>query len=330
VRRKAKGILVVIGASLFLFGAVAVVAVWWLLHPSPVLRLVYRVELQEAVQHRLGGPASEERRAALERDIMEQTLRVVRRRAAPLGRGVEVLSHGDQIQVQVPRLSDGDLEALKRRLLLRARLEFRLVDDGAEWPRRITRRVPPPVGVRVKRGNYQGAAEEVQYVTLTAGSLETLEGYLDAVAEAEAPPEQREVRFGEGWGPHGRQTVFELYLLHRRALLTGAHVARAEVMVDPAVGRPEVSLTFTAEGARLFEEVTRRNVGRRLAILLDSRVTSAPVIVSSIRGGRARISLGGYKDLATLEIGARDLAAVLEAGALPAELVLLRSEALGR
>ena len=71
-------------------------------------------------------------------------------------------------------------------------------------------------------------------------------------------------------------------------LLTGADLADARAVFDQ-FGRPQVSLTFTPEGAKKFEEVTRQNIGKRLAIVLDGRVYTAPVIRQAITGGQAVI-----------------------------------------
>lgn len=83
-----------------------------------------------------------------------------------------------------------------------------------------------------------------------------------------------------------------LRILETDRVLTGAHVAAAEVTIDDATGRPNVRVELDAEGARRFGEVTGRAVQRRLAILVDGRVVSMPVIMEPITGGRAQITLG--------------------------------------
>jgi preprotein translocase subunit SecD len=84
-----------------------------------------------------------------------------------------------------------------------------------------------------------------------------------------------------------------------------------------------VSLSFDARGARLFERITEANVGKRLAIVLDNNVYSAPVIQEVISGGKAQIT-GRF----TME-EARDLAIVLRAGALPAPVKILEERTVG-
>src|SRR5213592_885842 len=97
------------------------------------------------------------------------------------------------------------------------------------------------------------------------------------------------------------------YVVQKRTLLTGAELTRAEVNADPnAPGNWQVSIEFTANGARIFGEITEQNVGRHLAIVLDGVLQSAPRINERIPGGRAVIT-GQF----TVD-EARDLVTVLE------------------
>src|SRR5919108_2052412 len=102
------------------------------------------------------------------------------------------------------------------------------------------------------------------------------------------------------------------YLVKKRALLTGDALTNAEMRLGSQFSEPYVSLEFDREGGRLFERITAENVGKRLAIVLDDTVYSAPVIRERIGGGRAQIT-GNFTDEE-----AKDLAIVLRAGALPA------------
>jgi preprotein translocase subunit SecD len=114
------------------------------------------------------------------------------------------------------------------------------------------------------------------------------------------------------------------YVVQKRTLLTGAELTRAEVQADPnSTGNWQVSIEFTATGARIFGDVTEQNVGRHLAIILDGNLYSAPRINERIPGGRAVIT-GQF----TVE-EARDLAIVLRAGALPAPVTILEERTVG-
>jgi preprotein translocase subunit SecD len=120
----------------------------------------------------------------------------------------------------------------------------------------------------------------------------------------------------------GRRTRVP-YLLKSRTLLTGGSLENAQVRISDRFGEPYVALKFNAQGARDFDRITAENVKRRLAIVLDGVVHSAPVIQERISGGEAQIT-GSF----TLD-EAKDLAIVLRAGALPAPVNILEERTVG-
>jgi preprotein translocase subunit SecD len=113
------------------------------------------------------------------------------------------------------------------------------------------------------------------------------------------------------------------YLVKKETLLTGDLLSDARVAFDQQFNEPYVALTFNSTGARIFERITAQNVGRRLAIILDGNIHSAPVIRERIGGGRASISGGFAYEEAT------DLAIVLRAGALPAPVNIIQNVTVG-
>ncbi|MEW6260282.1 MAG: protein translocase subunit SecD [Thermodesulfobacteriota bacterium] len=113
------------------------------------------------------------------------------------------------------------------------------------------------------------------------------------------------------------------FLVQKRALLTGNYLTDARVQIDSQYNEPYVAIKFDKKGAQLFEKISEENVKRRLAIVLDGKIYSAPVIQERIAGGEARIT-GRF----TTE-EARDLAIVLRAGALPAPVVILEERTVG-
>jgi len=113
------------------------------------------------------------------------------------------------------------------------------------------------------------------------------------------------------------------FLLKKRAALTGEYLTDARVQIESQYNEPYVSISFDSRGARLFEQITGANIKKRLAIVLDSVVNSAPVIQDRIAGGRAQIT-GRF----TME-EARDLAIVLRAGALPAPVKIIEERTVG-
>jgi len=86
---------------------------------------------------------------------------------------------------------------------------------------------------------------------------------------------------------------------------------------------------FKSDGAELFRQMTGANVKKRMAIVLDDRVESAPVIQTEIGGGRAQITLGSYSDYNQLMQEANDLVIVLKAGALDAPLSPANEQMIG-
>jgi preprotein translocase subunit SecD len=113
------------------------------------------------------------------------------------------------------------------------------------------------------------------------------------------------------------------YLLKEKTLLTGQNLEYAQVKISDRFGEPYVAIKFDAQGAKDFDRITSENVGKRLAIVLDGVVHSAPVIRERISGGEAQIT-GAF----TTE-EARDLAIVLRAGALPAPVKILEQRTVG-
>jgi len=135
-------------------------------------------------------------------------------------------------------------------------------------------------------------------------------------------PAGKEILYQVQQEPESGKTTKVPLLLKKRTLLTGAYLTNARVDFDQ-FNVPFVSISFDKKGARIFERITGENVNKRLAIVLDNTVASAPVIQEKIAGGQARIT-GNF----TLE-EAKDLAIVLRAGALPAPVKILEERTVG-
>jgi preprotein translocase subunit SecD len=113
-------------------------------------------------------------------------------------------------------------------------------------------------------------------------------------------------------------------LLKKQSLLTGELLTDARVKLGGEFGgEPYVAIEFNSEGATLFDKVTAENVGKRIAIILDNTVYSAPVVKERISGGKASISGSFSMD------EAKDLAIVLRAGALPAPVKVVQNITIG-
>ena len=104
--------------------------------------------------------------------------------------------------------------------------------------------------------------------------------------------------------------------------MTGDVIKDARPSFDGTTAQPEIALTFTSEGGRTFYRITSDNVGKKLAIILDNIVYSAPVIRDAISGGSASISGVSMEE-------AKQLSLILKAGALPASLTILEERTVG-
>jgi preprotein translocase subunit SecD len=144
------------------------------------------------------------------------------------------------------------------------------------------------------------------------------------VAEGEkAGGVETEVVNGQEVEPLSGQVRKTPYTLEKKTLMTGDVVADARVRPGSNIDGPYVELVLNDRGARLFEKITGEHVGRRLAIILDGTVYSAPTIREKIGGGHASIT--GSFDIKE----ARDLAIVLRAGALPAPVSIAEERTVG-
>ena len=106
--------------------------------------------------------------------------------------------------------------------------------------------------------------------------------------------------------------------------LNGSFLERAEVGFEQLTQEPTILLTFNSEGAQLFQEITKRNVGKPLAIFLDGVLLQAPIVQTEISGGRAQIT---GRDFTVEEV--RQLVRDLNAGAVPVSITLISQQAVG-
>ncbi len=109
------------------------------------------------------------------------------------------------------------------------------------------------------------------------------------------------------------------YYLYRAVELAGTAVQNASVYWDPTTNKPAVLIEFNRWGGRRFGELTGKNVGRKMAIILDDKINSAPTIQTRIAGGSSTISMGGNNPT-QMKNEAQSLVNVLRTGSLPAPL----------
>ena len=262
---------------------------------------------------------------------VSQGVETIKNRVDKLGVSEPVVQRKqNDIVVELAGLSQGDFERVKGLIGKTAQLEFKMVDDGTEYMQKLgayadSKKAQYP-GLDVGYDAWQAKDSGQQHadVYLKSKDKTALEKFLKELPPEYQIPGDHEILFEQSsrYNDEGQETqdkIWRSYYLHRRAELTGEYLTDAEVSYDQNM-RPEVSITFDREGASLFEKATGANVGRRMTIILDEKVTSAPTIEGRIGGGHARITLGGYSDPYQLQQEAKDLVAVLRTGALPAPL----------
>jgi preprotein translocase subunit SecD len=168
----------------------------------------------------------------------------------------------------------------------------------------------------------QRAIQLIGRTALLEFKLVDEEGDLDAALKGDVP-EGDILLYQRSVDPNTGGVRKIPFLLQEKTLMTGEYLKDARVALESQFHQPYVALEFDDIGGKLFEQITGANVKRRLAIILDDNVYSAPVIQERIPGGRAQIT--GHFD--TKE--ASDLAIVLRAGALPAPVKIIEERTVG-
>jgi preprotein translocase subunit SecD len=243
-------------------------------------------------------------------EAVDQAMLVIRRRIDKWGVAeVDVRKLGtDAIQISLPGRQNP--EQAKELVGTTAQLEFRLVDDTNPFFSQVLQQSPPP-----PEGN----------ITLTSS---------EGLPQLQGPSREALMEYLKGKVPADRQVLAECipstvkkgvcdsyrtWLVEKNVPLTGESLTGADVSLSQ-LNEPEVNISFDAAGARDFERLTGENSGRRMAIVLDEYVQSAPRINERIAGGRARITMGrsGGRTLDEWLAEANTLSLALKAGALPA------------
>ncbi|MFN3872076.1 MAG: protein translocase subunit SecD [Ignavibacterium sp.] len=117
--------------------------------------------------------------------------------------------------------------------------------------------------------------------------------------------------------------VYFMYLVNKQPELTGGVVTNAVATLDPNTSAPIVNMEMNSEGAVEWARITGANIGKRIAIMLDGKVFSAPVVRGKIPGGRSQIE--GMENLDEAKL----LEIVLKAGALPAPVDVIEERIVG-
>jgi len=259
----------------------------------------------------------------LKESAVDQAMKAIRNRVDQWGVSEPTIAkRGDaSILVQLPGYSNP--EKAKELIGRTAQLQFKIVDDTDPTVTKLT--LPP--GITLNWDRYTGAGEAlVSSPYLESKDRAQLAEFLKGKA-----PAGHEFAIGK-IEARGTESTYRSWLLDQKQGLTGEYITDARVAFDNSPGegnRPYVQVTFNRTGADLFGKLTKANVKRRMAIVLDDTVDSAPIIQTEIPGGVCSISLGGLRPINEILDEAKGLALVLKSGALPAPVRILEERSVG-
>jgi preprotein translocase subunit SecD len=227
------------------------------------------------------------------KDAVDQALEKLRNRIDKYGvTEPTIVRQGEtEIVIQLPGLSDPK-EAMEY-IGQTAQLEFKLLDEESTLPSQF-----PPL---------LEDAQVEEFLALISNSV----------------PEGDEVLFERIEDAQTGKVLRRPYLVQKEVLMSGVYIEQASLQIDDRFNEYYVAMGFDRAGAKLFADITEKNVRKRLAIILDGNVYSAPTIQEKIAGGNASIT-GNFTSKE-----AKMLADVLEIGALPADLKVLQNVTVG-
>lgn len=249
-------------------------------------------------------------------DSVEQAMLVIRRRIDKWGVAeVDVRRLGtDSIQISLPGQSDP--EQAKELIGTTAQLEFRLVEPSGTVFKDLFEKSAPDAnsGIALVSEFKGGDGNEPPTPFLEGTDRERLLAYVKGKA-----PEGKQILIHCVEAEGGKKCVkYTTFLVNKEVPLTGETLTGAEARQNTNDNQIEVGFQFNAQGAKDLEELTGKNSGRRMAIVLDDNVVMAPNIQEKISGGNGRITLGRRGRVQEGLKEAQMLALALKAGALPA------------
>src|SRR3954467_1535137 len=260
----------------------------------------------------------------LKESAVDQAMKAIRNRVDQWGVSEPTIAkRGDaSILVQLPGYSNP--EKAKELIGRTAQLQFKIVDDTDQS---VTKFTDLPPGITLDWDRYTGAGDAlVSSPYLGSKDRAALAQYLKGKA-----PAGHEFAIGK-IEQRGGESTYRSWLIDQKQGLTGEYITDARVAFDNSPGegnRPYVQVTFNRTGPDLFGRLTKANVKRRMAIVLDDTVDSAPIIQTEIPGGVCSISLGGLRPINEILDEAKSLSLVLRSGALPAPVRILEERSVG-
>lgn len=274
-------------------------------------------------------------------DAVAQAQEVIRNRVDQFGVAEPTIQRQGENRIIIELPGVQDVQRAKDLVGQTALLEFQLLEP-AEDRTRLIQRIDQVLAPKEESAEEEedlllssiaestplssmlsGAGEDL---TVSGRDLQRVKNLINTPEARELIPADMEFLFSsKPAGAEGNEFYF-LYLVRKKPEMTGHMIQDAFVSIGQVVeymGQPIVNFSTTDEGVRLFSRITGSHIGERMAIVLDESVYSAPVIQSKISEGRGIITGSGTQE------EAKDLAIVLRAGALPAEVEIIEDRTVG-
>ncbi len=246
-----------------------------------------------------------------------QAVERIRQRVDGLGVAEPAITRqgkGD-IVVQLPGLDKKDVERVKKLIGATAQLQFRMVDDAGNnaFFNRFSGKLPKGFQLRNVGGNRSVTHHDKDMlIKFFKGKVpnDHFIGYQKHKIYKDIEKTDIDLE----------KSYWKTFYVFRKVNLTGDYVQNASVQTNSQTNRPYVALEFDLKGADLFGELSSNNVGKRMAIMLDNEVQSAPVFNEAILGGRCSITMNTMQSYADVIADSTDLVTALRHGALPAPI----------
>ncbi len=249
----------------------------------------------------------------LKEKAINQSIQVIRNRIDEFGVSEPLINSqgGDRILVQLPGVEDS--ERAKDLIQRTAKLEFAVVNEKFSLEKLMSL-----ISKAEKRGGYSLESGDITYREYVKKINKDLKKDI---------PKNHRVVFEKAPSVTQMKSGKIPYLINMEKSVQGSLLEDASVSFDQDFNRPQVSFKFQPVGRKLFGDLTSQNIGKRLAVILDNVLKSAPTVQSKIQDqGQISLGQGNYEDLFS---EANMIATTLRAGSLPTSLEQLEEKTVG-
>jgi protein-export membrane protein SecD len=253
---------------------------------------------------------------------VDQAIETLRSRIDELGLKEPVVEKQGTTSILIQLPGYKDIDRARRIIGQTAQLEFKIEAEDKDPLSAYSNNLPQGINLLPARGQ-KADGSLLTYKYAKSKDKKALLAFLKDKAPKETEFLLEEIDYANG------EKEYRSHLLYKKSYITGDMLTDARVSIDQQRNRPYVSMAFDRNGARIFEQVTGKFVKRKMAIVLDNKVKSAPVIQTKIAGGHAVITLNSMKSFNDTLKEAKDLALVLRAGSLPAPVTFEENRTVG-